>query len=181
MAKVYTTIAEMAKDLELTPKQVEKLNVNGILRPKLSHRWRISASGFLDAPEFSLQTISCSRPVVTHDEIPVVLSDGTPGYKAGRFTLEPLTIVLQDDEQGKVSRIIQQQLEQQQRSFMEPDDPYKFALCVEYPNGDGTVMDACNFEGCFIQQADYAELDYSSSAIVSIELTVRFDNFKFVV
>jgi hypothetical protein len=106
-------------------------------------------------------------------------------YLAGRHEWQPLTINVRDDASGSVSALVGQQL-QKQMDFVEQasaatGQDYKFQTNIEIldgGNGNTTpvVLETWEVYGCFLQAANYNNLAYSSNEVVTIQLSIRFDN-----
>ena len=86
---------------------------------------------------------------------------------------------------GSASRIINDQVSKQQfligaegpfLGSAQEGSIYKFATKIEMLDGKEQVIEKWIMQGCFIQQADYTDLDYSASEAVMINLTLRFDH-----
>ena len=105
---------------------------------------------------------------------------------AGKYTLEPVTLNVRDDASGNVVKLIGQQI-QKQFDFFEQASArsgidYKFTTRIEVLDGGngGTlgagVLETTELYGCFLQNADYGDLNYGTNEVVQIALTIRFDN-----
>jgi hypothetical protein len=163
----------------------------GILQPKLNYRFRVQVAGFgagtganADATkEFTRQVMNVTRPKITHESIPVD-SYNSRMYMMGKHTWEPVTITLRDDVANNLTKLVGGQLQSQldhksQRGAAAGTD-YKFSTLIEILNGnDGTPIEQIQLEGCFLQNVDYSQTDYSNSEPVQIVLTVQYDNAVF--
>ena len=116
--------------------------------------------------------ISCTRPIVNIEEVAVETMYGNKAYVAGKHSYEPLVIEVGEG----AADIIQQQLGVQNDVFMNGEpQPYKFNLQLDYANyGDQGENTKWNFEGCFIQSVDYADLGHDTQMTV----TIRYDHTK---
>ena len=159
----------------------------GLLMPKLQYRFRVNFLNFgasSSSVELTKQVIDCSRPNVTFAEITVPIYNSTL-YLAGKHTWNPMTVNVRDDASGTVSRLVGQQL-QKQMDFVEQasaasGQDYKFQTNIEIlDGGNGTtapiVLETWECYGCFLQTANYNTLNYATSDVVTIALTIRFDN-----
>lgn len=158
----------------------------GILQPKLNYRFRVQVAGFGGFPnpkEFTRQVMNVTRPKVSHESIPVD-SYNSRMYVMGKHTWEPISITLRDDIGNNLTKLVGNQL-QTQLNHRNQQGPaagtnYKFSMLVEILNGnDGTAVEQIQLEGCFIQNADYSQTDYSASDPVQITLTIQYDNAIF--
>jgi len=159
----------------------------GLLMPKLKYRFRVVFENFgVSTPrtELTKQVMDFTRPSVTFEEMTIDLYNSKM-YLAGKSSWETITINLRDDAGGQVSRLVGEQL-QKQMDFMEQASAssgidYKFVTkCEVLDGGNGvyapTVLETWELYGCFLQAANYGDLNYGTSEPVSIALTMRFDN-----
>jgi hypothetical protein len=159
----------------------------GLLMPKLQYRFRVNflnlgVSGSTN--ELTKQVIDVTRPSVSFGEINIPVYNSTM-YLAGRHEWSPLTVNVRDDAQGQVSKLVGQQL-QKQLDFVEQasaatGQDYKFQTNIEIlDGGNGTaapiVLETWECYGCFLQQANYNNLAYGANEVVTIAMTIRFDN-----
>ena len=166
------TIADIMTELTIEETPVGK----GILQPLFTHQFRVTPTGEMDDPIFKMQVISCNRPTLSFDE---VIHDGQTYNGKGHW--EPLKIVLEEDAQGKLARVIQKQLMCQIDTFSLENplasEEYKFDVAIELIDPqDGKVVETFDVKGCWIRSTKYAELDYSKSAASTIELEILFDS-----
>jgi len=86
------------------------------LMPKLQYRFRINFTGMgTDAGTRTASTqnvISAGRPSITHEEV-IVDSYNSKMYVAGKHTWEPISIVLRDDVNSNVVKLVGDQLRAQ--------------------------------------------------------------------
>ena len=158
----------------------------GLLMPKLQYRFRVNFLNFGIGPtvELTKQVIDVTRPQVSFQEINIPIYNSTL-YLAGRHEWQALTVNLRDDAQGSVSKLIGQQL-QKQLDFVEQasaatGQDYKFQMNYEIlDGGNGTllpnVLETWELYGCFVKSVNYNNLDYKTSEVASINLSIRFDN-----
>jgi hypothetical protein len=158
----------------------------GLLMPKLQYRFRVNFLnlGIGQTIELTKQVVDISRPSVSFGEITLPVYNSTM-YLAGRHEWQPLTVNIRDDAGGQVSKLVGQQL-QKQLDFVEQasaatGQDYKFQTNIEIlDGGNGTavpaVLETWECYGCFIQQANYNTLNYGTNDVVTISLTLRYDN-----
>lgn len=157
------------------------------LMPKLQYRFRVSFTN-LGGGSLKDQTtqnvISASRPNLTHEEV-IVDSYNSKMYLAGKHTWEPVTIVLRDDMDSNVIKILGEQLNKQvdhaDQSSAIAGSAYKFQTSIETLDGNnGTTkpatFDKWNLQGCFISNIQYGDLNYADSNMVQVTLTIRYDH-----
>ena len=159
----------------------------GLLMPKLQYRFRAVFDNFgLSTPrtELTKQVMSISRPDVTFGTIDIPVYNSMVKL-AGKHTWADLSVVLRDDINGNVSRLVGEQL-QKQFDFMEQSAAnagidYKFIMkfdILDGANGANTpaVLETWELYGAYLGGVNYNELNYSTEEPATISLTVRFDN-----
>ena len=158
----------------------------GLLMPKLQYRFRVNFLNFGvgQTIELTKQVVDITRPQVSFGEITIPVYNSTL-YLAGRHEWQALTVNVRDDAQGAVSKLVGQQL-QKQLDFVEQasaatGQDYKFQTNIEVlDGGNGTaapiVLETWECYGCFLQQANYNNLNYGTNEVVQIAMTIRFDN-----
>ena len=156
----------------------------GVLQPKLKYRFRVTlGAGFggdQTTREYTQNVMNVTRPKVNFEEV-MIDSYNSKVYVAGKHAWDPVTIVVRDDIQNSVARIVGAQ-NQRQLNHFEQTAPlagadYKFAMKIELLDGstaDATEVWDC--EGCFLTNVDYSESDYATSEPVTVSMTVRMDN-----
>ena len=159
----------------------------GLLMPKLQFRFRVNFLNFgvsTSGIELTKQVIDCSRPQVQFTEITLPVYNSTL-YLAGKHQWQPMTINVRDDASGSVSKLVGQQL-QKQMDFVEQasaatGQDYKFQTNIEILDGGNgaaapAVLETWELYGCFVQTANYQTLNYATNEVVTIALTLRYDN-----
>lgn len=160
----------------------------GLLMPKLQFRFRVLFFGLGGIPNGSLeltkQVMDCSRPQVQFDEITLNVYNSRI-YLAGKHTWQPMNINVRDDASGQVSKMVGRQLQKQLDFFQQASAvagvDYKFTTRIQIlDGGNGSYqpqqLETWDLLGCYLQQANYNQLNYATSDQVSIALTIRFDN-----
>lgn len=166
----------------------------GILHPKQKYRWQVTFSGLAtlvpgaNSRDLTRQATKIDRPTVDFKEIEIHRYNST-AWVAGKYTWSALKLSVEDDITGLASAAVQGQLETQQR-LIGADLPgqwlnsaatgsdYKFVTELAQLDGNEGVVEKWLYEGCFIQNVSFGDLDYSSSEASSIELTIRFDHAR---
>ena len=159
----------------------------GLLMPKLQFRFRVNFLNFgtnTSTIELTKQVIDCSRPNVQFTEITLPIYNSTM-YLAGKHAWQTLAINIRDDASNSVTKLVGQQL-QKQMDFVEQasaasGQDYKFQTNIEILDGGNgatapIVLETWECYGCFLQTANYNTLNYGTSDVVTIALTLRFDN-----
>lgn len=166
--------------------------VNGaaqnLLMPKLQYRFRVNFLNFGTSSgkgiELTKQVIDCSRPNVTFQEITMPIYNSTM-YLSGKHQWQPMTINVRDDAQGWVAKAIgaqlQKQLDMAEQASAAAGVDYKFETTIELLDGGNgnsapVVLETWDLVGCFVQVANYNTLNYGTNDVVTIALTIRFDN-----
>jgi len=167
---------------------------NGILAPKLKHRFQVKFVGIArlagnNGRDLQAQVINASRPQLEFETVQLDRYNSR-AYVAGKHTWSPLSLTIEDDITGAAAFVIQGQLETQQRLIgadlangnwlnSEPTaSGYKFATLLEMLDGNEGVVERWTVEGCFIQAVDWNDLDYSASEAAQISLTIQFDHAR---
>ena len=169
---------------------VDKFNVPGassgaLVQPKLSYRFRVLLNGFggsgNNTVELTSQVVSCTRPSLTHDDIVVDVYNSRI-FLAGKHTWDAVTLTVRDDVTGNVAKSIAAQLQNQidhaSQSGAKAGQNYKFSMSIENLDGSDTpgILDAWELAGCYIQNVNYGENNYSTSDPLQITIAIKFDN-----
>jgi len=161
--------------------------VQGLLMPKLKYRFRVIFENFgVSTPrtELTKQVMDFARPSVSFTNIDLPIYNSTIKL-AGKYAWESTTCNLRDDAGGNVSRLVGEQL-QKQLDFMEQSSAssgidYKFLTRFEVLDGgnganEPVVLETWELYGCYLQAVNYNNMDYSASEVVTISMTINFDN-----
>jgi hypothetical protein len=159
-----------------------------LLMPKLKYRFRVTLINFgvTAATELTKQVSDVTRPKVAFEEMTLDIYNSKV-YLAGKPSFEPITLTLRDDASGEVQKLVGQQI-QKQFDFMEQASArsgidYKFTTRIEVLDGGNAalapnVLETINCYGCFLQNADYGDLNYGTNEAATVALTIRFDNME---
>jgi hypothetical protein len=159
-----------------------------LLMPKLKYRFRVTLLGFgvTAATELTKQVQDVTRPKVAFEEMTLDVYNSKVKL-AGRHTLEPITLTLRDDASGQVQKMVGQQI-QKQFDFMEQASArsgidYKFTTRIEVLDGGNGLLVPSTLEtfelyGCFIQNADYGDANYSTNEHMTVALSIVYDNLS---
>lgn len=161
--------------------------VQGLLMPKLKYRFRVIFENLgVSTPrtELTKQVMDFTRPTVSFEPIDVPIYNSTIKL-AGKHSWGDLTCQVRDDAGGQVSRLVGEQL-QKQLDFMEQSSAasgidYKFLTRFEVLDGgnganEPIALETWEIYGCYLSEVNYNSMDYGSSEVVSISMTIRFDN-----
>jgi hypothetical protein len=172
-------------------------NSGGIIMPMLKNKWRVdffniggnrgTQTGTNAADVLTLQAITGDRPKLSFEEIQLDRYNSRD-WIAGKHSYEPVTFTFESDISGRVSSVLQQQLEKQQ-ALISPAhgrvlnsatsaQQYKFSMIVSMLDGDITPLEQWAYESVWIQNIDWGDLDYAASETVKIPVTFRFGNAR---
>ena len=162
-------------------------STQGLLMPKLQYRFRVTLENFgVSTPttELTKQVIDVTRPTVNFEELEIPIYNSR-AYLAGRPTWEAITLNLREDVNNSVQKLVGEQL-QKQFDFFEQSSAasgidYKYTTRIEILDGGNgantpNVLETFELYGCFIQNANYNTLAYSSNEPVTIALAILYDN-----
>lgn len=165
----------------------QSANNQGLLMPKLKYRFRVLFENFgISTPktELTKQVMTFDRPSVEFDDITINLYNSKMRL-AGKHTWQDVTVEMRDDASGSISRLIGEQL-QRQMDFMEQSSAssgidYKFLTrCEMLDGGNGAnepqTLETWELYGCYVTSANYNQLDYATSDVQTVSMTLRFDN-----
>lgn len=167
----------------------------GIIHPKLKNKWRVNFHGIGGgrggagnvSEVLTLQAITGDRPKLEFEEIQLDRYNSR-AWIAGKHMWQPATFTFEDDIGGRVTSLFQEQVEKQQALISVGSGRvlntalsgqlYKFAMTVEMLDGDVSPLEIWAYEGVFLQNIDYTDLDYAASESVKITATFRFDHAR---
>ena len=165
----------------------QSASAQGLLMPKLKYRFRVIFENLgVSTPrtELTKQVMDFSRPEVSFDDITVDVYNSKVRL-AGKHSWGDITCQVRDDATGAVQKLLGEQL-QKQFDFMEQSSAasgidYKFTMrCEILDGGNGahepTVLETWELYGCYLQAVNYNDLNYANSEVVTIGMTIRFDN-----
>lgn len=157
-----------------------------LLMPKLKYRFRVILLGFgVEAStELTKQVSDVTRPTVSFEEMTIDIYNSKV-FLAGKHTWETVTLNLRDDASGNVQKLVGQQI-QKQFDFLEQSSArsgidYKFQMNIEMLDGgngsiEASVLEKWELYGCFVQNAEYGDMNYSTNEPATVALTIRYDN-----
>jgi len=157
---------------------------SGILMPKLKYRFRVSfLNNFGGTPEAKVLTQNVQnvgRPKITYEEI-VIDSYNSRSFLQGKHTWDQITCVIRDDITNQVTKLIGAQIQRQLNHFQQTTpaagSDYKFDMQIEVLDGvNAGSTEVWFLEGCFLQNVDYSDGDYSVNEQVTVTMTIRYDN-----
>jgi len=154
----------------------ELLDSNDLLantyEPKRKGRWVIAING-IDA--FTAKT--ATRPQVTFDET-VIDYINVKRYVAGKATWAPLNLSLYDPINPSAAQKVMEWIRlcfENVTGRMGYAVFYQKTINLKLIDGPGAVVEDWELQNCWIQDANFNDLDYSLSDPVDIALVLRFD------
>lgn len=162
---------------------------SGFLHPKQKNRWRVLFSnmgGGIDSQPLSIQAVTIERPKLNFEKVELHRYN-SKAFIAAKHTFEPMTLTIEDDVTGGASKVIQDQIQAQQwligaegqwLAARGEGSLYKFVTTLDQLDGNDVVIEEWIMEGCFIENTDYTDLDYSTGDAVQITLTISYDHAR---
>ena len=155
--------------------------------PKLQYRFRVSLENFgVSSPstELTKQVMDVTRPSVSFDQMTVDIYNSKV-FLAGKHTWEPITLNLREDVSNNVQKLVGEQLQKQfdffEQSSAASGADYKFVTRIEILDGGNgantaSVLETFELYGCYLESTNYNSLNYATSDVVTVALTIRYDN-----
>lgn len=165
----------------------QSATAQGLLMPKLKYRFRVSLENFgITSPksELTKQVVSVTRPNVTFDPITLDVYNSKVNL-AGRHSWNDMNLVVRDDVQGQVTKLVGEQLQRQldffEQSSASAGTSYKFTTRIEMLDGGNgafvpNVLETWEVYGCFLSSVDYGNMAYNENAASEITMTIKYDN-----
>lgn len=162
---------------------------SGILHPKQKNRWRVTFAnmgGGTDSQPVSMQAININRPKLTFAKVELHRYNSV-SYVAGKHSWDPMSLTVQDDVTGAATQVIQAQLQKQQwligaegqwLAAAGEGSIYKFVTYLEMLDGNDQVTERWTMEGCWFENVDWTELDYSTAEPVTIVMSISYDHAR---
>jgi hypothetical protein len=159
----------------------------GLLMPKLQYRFRVVLENFgVSTPrsELTKQVISVARPNVSFDPITLDVYNSRI-FMAGKHTWQPIELVIRDDVNNAVSKLVGEQLQKQFDFFEQASAAsgidYKFTARIEMLDGGNgastpNVLETWELDGAYVESVNYNQLAYNTSEAVTISLSIKYDN-----
>lgn len=165
----------------------QSANSQGLLMPLLKYRFRVSFENFgVTTPrtELTKQVMNFTRPNLNFNPITIDLYNSKM-YLQGKPEWQTVQVELRDDANGTVRLLVGEQIQKQfdfaeQASAVSGVD-YKFITRFEALDGGNgangpTTLEEWELYGCFIQEVNYNNFDYTSNDPATITMTLRYDN-----
>jgi hypothetical protein len=160
----------------------------GIIQPKLMHRYRVTFINFgvsaTSGLQLTKQVVSASRPNITF-AVTQLHSYVSTIKVLGKHSFGPLSIKIRDDTSNSVARAVGEQVQKQMdmvnQSGAASAQDYKFQLNLEVLDGANgqfapVVLEAWECYGCSLVNPNWGSMDYASNEFMTIDLSIEFDN-----
>lgn len=153
-----------------------------LIMPKLSNRFRVKFE-FSNGEFITGNVMTVTRPTLAFDPVQLDAYNSRI-YIPGKHTWNPITITLRDDVSNSAVNAIDAQLERQinmaTQSVPLAAGAFKFRTVIETLDGtNGTapgIVDTWSLSGCYVENVEYGNNDYSTADPVQISLTIKYDN-----
>jgi hypothetical protein len=153
-----------------------------LLMPKLQNRFRVTFN--IGDKEFITGNVkTVTRPSLAFDPITLDVYNSRI-YIPGKHTWNPITVVIRDVVSNSVINALNSQIEKQ-INMTQQTTPlsaafFKFATKIETLDGtngsEPNVLDTWKLAGCYIENIEYGNNDYSTAETVDISVTLKYDN-----
>jgi hypothetical protein len=165
----------------------QSATAQGMLMPKLKYRFRVTLENFgVTSPksELTKQVVSITRPNVSFDNVLLEVYNSKVNL-VGKHTWQDLSLVVRDDVQGQVSKLIGEQLQRQldffEQSSSSAGTSYKFLTRIEMLDGGNgaftpNILETWECYGCYLMTVDYGNMSYSENSAAEITMTIKYDN-----
>lgn len=160
----------------------------GILQPKLKFKWRATFTnlgGGADTQPVTRQCTTADRPKLSWEEVELHRYNSRV-FVAGKHSWDTINIGIEDDIGSQAASVLQEQIQAQQYltgvegawlASASEASSYKFTTRLDLLDGNEAVVERWIIQGCWIQNFDWDNLDYSATnSQVMMNLTLRFDH-----
>tara|TARA_B100000073_G_C23495623_1_gene477590 strand:+ start:164 stop:652 length:489 start_codon:yes stop_codon:yes gene_type:complete len=154
----------------------ELISANDIMftpfEPKTQNRFVFNIDGI---PAYTIK--AANRPTITFEEI-ALSHMNVKRYIKGRGEWQTLDITLYDPIVPSAAQAVMEWVRLSHESVTGRDgysDFYKKDLNFQVLGPVGDIVEEWKLKGAFIQDANFGELDFSSSEPIDIQLTLRYD------
>ena len=153
-----------------------------VVETRRKHRWKFTAiSGTLLEQKLCILLMSASRPHVTIEEAEMHHNQEKVFF-AGKHTWEPITLVWYDTTGdgggGDVTSGVWDWLNACvviPSASVETPNTYKKDSELQSLDGMGGALETWNLYGCWPQDVNWSDLDYSNNEIQKVECVMRYD------
>lgn len=153
-----------------------------LLMPKLQNRFRIKFE-FSNGQFITGNVMTVTKPTLQFDPVEIHAYNSRI-YIPGKHAWNPINIVIRDDVSNSAVKAIDAQLERQinmaTQSVPLAAGAFKFRTVIETLDGtNGTapgVIDFWSLSGCYFENVEYGNNDYSTAEPVQITIVLKYDN-----
>ena len=159
----------------------------GLLMPKLQYRFRVTFTNFginSATGPITQQVMEFARPNLTFDNIDLPIYNSTVKI-AGKHAWQDITCKIRDDASGTASALVggqlQKQLDFNEQSSSSAGINYKFTAQFDVLDGGNganapTILETWYLYGAYLQAVNYDAANYGSNEVMTITMTIRYDN-----
>ena len=159
----------------------------GLLMPKLQYRFRVTFTNFginSATGPITQQVMEFARPNLTFENIDLPIYNSTVKI-AGKHAWQDITCKIRDDASGTASALVggqlQKQLDFNEQSASSAGINYKFTAQFDVLDGGNganapTILETWYLYGAYLQAVNYDAANYGSNEVMTITMTIRYDN-----
>ena len=159
----------------------------GLLMPKLQYRFRVTFTNFginSATGPITQQVMELARPNLTFENIDLPIYNSTVKI-AGKHAWQDITCKIRDDASGTASALVggqlQKQLDFNEQSSSAAGINYKFTAQFDVLDGGNganapTILETWYLYGAYLQAVNYDAANYGSNEVMTITMTIRYDN-----
>ena len=140
--------------------------------PKLKNRFIMNIDGI---PAYTIKT--ANRPSLESDEVMLEHMNVTR-YIKGKSRWQPIDITLYDPIVPSASQQVMEWIRLHHESVTGRDgyaDFYKKDVTINMLGPVGDVVEEWQLKGCYVQSANFGDLDFATSDPAEITLTLKYD------
>jgi hypothetical protein len=140
--------------------------------PKLKNRFIMNIDGI---PAYTIKT--ANRPTLESDEVMLEHMNVTR-YIKGKSRWQPIDITLYDPIVPSASQAVMEWVRLSHESVTGRDgyaDFYKKEVTLNMLGPVGDIVEEWVLKGCYIQSANFGDLDFATSDPAEITLTLKYD------
>ena len=159
----------------------------GLLMPKLQYRFRVTFTNFginSATGPITQQVMEFARPNLSFEATDLPIYNSTVKI-AGKHRWEDITCKIRDDASGTASALVggqlQKQLDFNEQSSSAAGINYKFTAQFDVLDGGNganapTILETWYLYGAYLQAVNYDAANYGSNEVMTITMTIRYDN-----
>lgn len=145
------------------------------IEPKRQNRWVVEFPADLEFAEWMVQT--ANRPTVNVSEVEIPFMNSST-YVAGRSTWDAISMQFIDPIGPSASQKVMQWIRQcieHSTGRMGYAINYKKNIVLKMLDPLGETVEKWLLQGAFVTSANFGSLDYSSDALATVDITLRYD------